>query len=371
VETPYIQALVKEWQQYLNILGEKPLIKEIHLGGGTPTYLSNDSMKELMNAIFNSSQLAPTAEISIEVHPNHTTDEQLEVLAELGFNRISLGIQDFDPKVQYVINRTQTYKQVEKVVTKARSLPFKSINFDLIYGLPLQTEKSIEDTFRKVNLLKPDRIAFYSYAHVPWLKTAQRLFTEKDLPSGEEKRKLYELGRDFLEQNGFHEIGMDHFAQSHDEMYQAYKNNTLHRNFMGYTTNDTKLLIGLGCSSISDSWDCYAQNEKNWKIYVEKINNGELAITRGHILDEEDLEIKQLILDLMCQFQSESITDSILDDQAKIALEEPLKDEFLSISGKNLNITEKGKPFVRNICMAFDKRLQRNAPDTKVFSSTV
>jgi oxygen-independent coproporphyrinogen-3 oxidase len=212
VETPYINAVLKEWSLYLELFGTKPYIKELHLGGGTPTFFNPIRLKQLIESILSSSVLCRDAELSFEAHPNNTSDEHLNSLYQLGFRRLSLGIQDFDEDVQHIINRVQSYESVKYVTDKAREIGYTSINFDLIYGLPLQTERSVRRTIEKVIQLRPDRISFYSYAHVPWLKPGQRQFTEQDLPEVNTKRKLYENGREAFEKAGYTEIGMDHFA---------------------------------------------------------------------------------------------------------------------------------------------------------------
>src|SRR6185312_7041427 len=210
VEKTYINAVLKEWGMYLDLFQNKPRIREIHLGGGTPTFFSPAHLKELLDGILLKVEVCKNAEFSFEGHPNNTTYEHLKTLHELGFTRLSLGIQDFDIKVQQIVNRVQPFENVEKVTKQARDIGYKSINFDLIYGLPLQKKSSVIDTINKVSVLKPDRIALYSYAHVPWIKPRQRKFTEKDLPEDEEKRELYETGRTMLEKEGYVEIGMDH-----------------------------------------------------------------------------------------------------------------------------------------------------------------
>ncbi len=240
VEKKYIAAVLKEWDMYLAMFVDKPRIKEIHLGGGTPTFFSPENLKVLIDGIMDKSVACKDAEFSFEAHPNNTTEEHLKMLYSLGFRRLSLGIQDFDPKVQTIVNRIQPFEIVDKVVKQARKIGYTSINFDLVYGLPLQTRKSVIDTINKVNVLRPDRIAFYSYAHVPWVKPGQRLFTEKDLPQDDEKRALYEIGKEKFSEMGYAEIGMDHFALNSDTLYKAANEGKLHRNFMGYTHSYTK-----------------------------------------------------------------------------------------------------------------------------------
>ncbi len=374
VEDPYITALLEEWRMYCELFDGKPLINEIHLGGGTPTFFSSENLTTLINAITSTADVIEDAEFSIEVHPNYTTEEQLRALADIGFNRISLGIQDFDPVVQKAINRVQTYEEVERVHRIALEVGFNSINYDLIDGLPFQTKKSIQDTFDLVSGLKPDRIAYYSYAHVPWVSKIQRLFTDMDLPSGSEKRELYELGRGLLEKHGYLEVGMDHFSLPDDKLYRGFVEGTLHRNFMGYTSNSTKMLIGLGVSSISDVWYAYGQNDKSIRQYYAQINSGELAIFRGHKLNEEDLLIKQHILNLMCQFKTQ-YTNSELEKQAlsgfEDRLDEMVNDGLIERVDDGLVVTEKGRTYVRNVCMALDKKLLAKKPDTQLFSSTI
>ena len=374
VEEPYTDTVLREWKMYLDLFPSRPKIKEIHLGGGTPTFFSSENLEKLINGIFVDADRTEKFEFGIEGHPNYTKPEQLQVLYNLGFRRLSFGIQDFDPRVQEIVNRLQSFEQVKSITEAAREIGFESINYDLIYGLPLQTKQSIIDTVEKVRQLKPDRIAFYSYAHVPWIKPGQRKFTELDLPKDEEKRALYELGRTMLEESGYIEIGMDHFALKSDTLFKATELKTLHRNFMGYTTTTTKLLVGLGVSSIGDSWNAFAQNVKVFEDYVRIVNDGQLPVFRGHFLSEEDLILRQHILNIMCRFNTSWKKEN--EQHASLyegleRLDEMVKDGLLVIEPFELYVTEKGRPFVRNICMALDARLWRNQPKTAIFSSTV
>lgn len=374
VEVPYIETVLKEWQLYLNLLPSKPIISEIHLGGGTPTFFSPENLKWMLSEILETAEVSENHQFSFEASPHSTTREHLQTLFQLGFRRLSLGVQDFDPKVQEVINRIQSPELVAGVVKMAREVGYTSINFDLIYGLPLQTADSISRTFDEVRSIRPDRIAYYSYAHVPWIKGIMRRFTEEDLPKGEAKRELYELGKATLEKDGYVEIGMDHFALPEDELYTAVQNKSLHRNFMGYTTTSTKLMIGLGVSSISDSWGAFAQNEKQIRDYQKRVEAGELPVFRGHMLDEEDLVIRQHILNLMCRFETTWLDESMQTESWYTGLEmldEMQADGLIEIEPYKLTVTEAGKPFIRNICMAFDARLRRNQPQTRIFSSTI
>ena len=374
VEEPYIDTVLKEWKMYLDLFSAKPKIKEIHLGGGTPTFFSSENLKKLIKGILSDTKRANNFEFGIEGHPNYTKPEQLQTLYDLGFRRLSFGIQDFDPRVQEIVNRLQSFDQVKTITEAARKIGYESVNFDLIYGLPLQTKQSIINTVEKVRELKPDRIAFYSYAHVPWIKPGQRKFTEHDLPKDEEKRALYELGRAMLEESGYLEIGMDHFALKNDSLFKATELKTLHRNFMGYTTTTTKLQIGLGVSSIGDSWNAFAQNLKVFEDYVRIVNEGHLPVFRGHFLSQEDLILRQHILNIMCRFETSWKNENEQHVSLYEGLErlhEMVKDGLLVIEPFVLHVTDKGKPFVRNICMALDARLWRNQPKTAIFSSTV
>lgn len=370
VEVPYIEAVIREWQMYLAVFETKPNIAEIHLGGGTPTFFSPENLRLLIDGIKSSAHVLPDAVLGFEAHPNSTSKTHLETLYTLGFTRLSLGIQDFDPKVQTVVNRIQTFDTVKSVVDLARAIGYTSINFDLIYGLPLQTIATVKDTIEKTALLKPDRIAFYSYAHVPWVKPGQRKFTELDLPDGEAKRALYELGKEMFEAIGYLEIGMDHFSLPSDDLNQAMGNGTLHRNFMGYTPKHSQLMIGLGVSSISDSWGMFAQNAKTVEAYLGIVNEGVLPIFKGHTLSAEDQITRIQILDLMCQSQTSWHPSN---DRALIEskLKEMETEGLIIIDDYGVIITIEGKPFVRNVCMAFDTKLWEVNAGKEVFSKTV
>lgn len=375
VSQPYIQTVLKEWQLYVARLGSAPTIPltELHLGGGTPTFLKATELDQLITGILRHVRNTKDAEFSVESDPRVTQPEQLTTLARLGFRRLSLGIQDFDPKVQLAVNRVQSEEQVETVTEAARKAGFTSINYDLIYGLPFQTLGSVEDTIEAVMRLRPDRIAFYGYAHVPWVKPGQRHFTEKDLPSGDEKRALYEFGREMLAAAGYREIGMDHFALTSDSLWQTSLDGRLHRNFMGYTSRFVTPLIGLGVSSISDSWDMFVQNEKVIESYTARVEAGELPFFRGHELSREDCVLRRHILNLMTRFSTRWDEPELyvghLNNIAN-ALAEFQSDGLIEFSSSHCRIKEEGRPFLRNICMAFDARLARDT-STKQFSRTI
>ena len=375
VEDPYITAVIKEWKLYCDLFPRKPIIKEIHLGGGTPTFFSPENLERLINGIFQYATKAEEHEFSFEGHPNNTTRHHLQTLYNLGFRRVSFGVQDYSPKVQEAIHRNQPFHNVAKVTFWAKEIGYTSVGHDLIFGLPFQTLADVKDTIDKTKSLQPDRLAFYSYAHVPWIKgNGQRGFKDEDLPKDDEKRMLYEEGKKQLAKNGYHEIGMDHFALENDSMFTSFKEGKLHRNFMGYTASKTQLMIGLGVSSISDSWYSFAQNEKTIEDYYTHLAENQLPVFRGHVLTPEDLIIRRHILNLMCQFTT-SWKDEALDfpelPSVLASLEEMQEDGFLTIQNDTITVTEKGKPFVRNICMAFDLRLIRKAPETKLFSMTI
>ncbi|WP_178987910.1 oxygen-independent coproporphyrinogen III oxidase [Winogradskyella schleiferi] len=375
VESPYIKAVLKEWQLYCELLEHKPKIKELHLGGGTPTFFSPEHLNFLISELLKGSDLAENYEFSFEGHPNNTTEAHLQTLFDLGFRRVSFGVQDYNIKVQIAIHRIQPFENVKRVTELARKIGYTSVGHDIIFGLPFQTETDVIETIRKTNALMPDRIAFYSYAHVPWIKgNGQRGFNDNDLPSPESKRLQYETGKQQLEAAGYVEIGMDHFALKTDSLFKAMETKTLHRNFMGYTASKTQAMIGLGVSSISDSWYGFAQNVKSIEEYYHLIDEGIIPVFKGHILNSEDLKIRKHILNLMCNFETswkdEGLTFEELPE-VLMKLKEFEIDGLLQFEIKGVTVMEKGKPFIRNICMAFDLLLQRKKPNTQLFSMTI
>ncbi|MGH8207857.1 MAG: oxygen-independent coproporphyrinogen III oxidase, partial [Steroidobacteraceae bacterium] len=372
---PYTQALLGELDLYRSRLGLAQIeFGELHFGGGTPTFMAPEELEALLEGLFARARPRPGAVASVEVDPRVTTAQQLQVLARYGFARLSLGVQDFDPRVQQIVNRVQSEQQVRDVSEAARALGFDSINYDLIYGLPLQTRASIAATMDAVSRLRPDRIALYGYAHVPWIKPGQRRFTELDLPQGDDRRALYELGRERLEREGYREIGLNHFALQSDALWQALRSGTLHRNFMGYSTAFTRPLIGLGVSAISDAGDAFVQNEKDLQRYQERIARAELPIHRGHLLDEEDLILRRHILRLMTRLQTHWDDAADRTGYLQSALErlaEPVADGLVELGAAHCRVTERGRPFLRNICMAFDARLARRMPGKALLSRTL
>jgi oxygen-independent coproporphyrinogen-3 oxidase len=362
VEEEYMQAMMKEWQLYLALMNEKPIIRELHLGGGTPTFFSPENLKALVGAVLKDAIVHPEHEFSFEGHPNNTTREHLQALYDIGFRRVSFGVQDNDPEVQRVINRIQPFENVKRGTETAREIGYKSVNFDLIYGLPLQTKEKMENTIRQAISLKPDRVAFYSYAHVPWTSRGQRLFDENDLPGAATKMELYILGKKLFTESGYVDIGMDHFALPEDDLYIVWQEGKLHRNFMGYTTQRTGMMLGLGVSSISDAGVAFAQNHKTVHDYYESINKGELAVTKGYFLSEEDVLFRRYILDMSCNGKTvfkEAFKDRLQQYTfPELALVHA--DGLVNYDDQHAELTTLGRHFLRNVCRAFDLHLLRN-----------
>lgn len=371
-ESPYVDVLLQELDLYLQ---KVPELKDrecqhIHLGGGTPTFLSAFELTRLMTEIQKRIKLAQTHfEGSIEVDPRRTNSEQLQALYKLGFRRVSLGVQDFDPEVQRLVNRIQPFSITQKIAQEARQLGYQSVNFDLIYGLAKQTLASFEVTIEKTLELKPDRIALYSFALVPWIKPAQRLFKDEDLPQPAEKRALYERARERLLRDGYQEIGMDHFALKSDGLATAEKSGKLHRNFMGYTDQRTEVLLGLGVSSISETPHSFHQNEKVLTLFEEKIKAGTLATHRGHILTASDQFHREQILKVMTQFHVELTPEQLRE--APDFLNEMMADGLVKLQGSQLVVTDLGRPFLRNVCLFFDHRYRAQKPNIKTFSQAI
>lgn len=375
VETPYLESLQQEWELYLEMFPEKPIIKEIHLGGGTPTFFSPENLAHMLRKLFRKATIAENPSFSFEGHPNNTSREHLQTLYDFGFTRVSYGVQDYNTQVQLAIHRLQPFVNVKRVTDIAREIGYTSVGHDIIFGLPFQKKEHIIYTIEKTKELMPDRIAFYSYAHVPWIKgNGQRGFKEEDLPTASEKRAMYQTGKQMLEDAGYVEIGMDHFALKTDSLYKAMEAKMLHRNFMGYTESKTQLMIGLGVSAISDSWYSFAQNVKNVEEYQELLAQGILPVYRGHKLTSEDLLIRRHILNLMCKLETSWETPELQFSELPevlMNLEEMESDGLIEIGAHHIKVKENGRPYVRNVCMAFDLLLQRSKPETQLFSMTI
>lgn len=378
----YVNILLQEIDQVLDhIPAEARQVSQIHFGGGTPNFLQPEELGDLMEKIRASFQVKKDAEIAIEMHPRTSTPAFCDKLRELGFNRISLGVQDFNPEVQELIHRGQSYEMTAKMVGYLRELGFDSFNFDLIYGLPGQSLPAWEETLKQVWELKPNRLAVYSYAHVPWVRPVQRSFKDEDLPTPELKLELFEKAYDFFCEHGYRPIGMDHFALTKDELAQALEQGTIHRNFMGYSTRADAHQLGFGVSAISYVGGNYFQNFKELPKYEAQIKSGELATFRGCLLSEEDQRRREVITQIMCQgcLDLEKFGKKWrLDFQEHFAPElEQLKpiadDELLEISAKEIKIKGLGHLFLRNIAMVFDTYLEKIRAGAKnpTFSKTV
>jgi oxygen-independent coproporphyrinogen-3 oxidase len=364
--------LATEWSIYRNrvpALVERPLVG-IHLGGGTPTFFSAENLSRILAPIIAHTRIDQNRfEASVEVHPGHTTRDQLAMLRGAGFTRISIGVQDFDPEVQRLVNRHQPYEVTKSTTDVARELGFTSVNYDLIYGLPRQMPDRFRQTVEKTIELRPDRIALYSFARVPWIKPAQRSYKDEDIPVAGEKRALYEIGRQMLSEAGYVEIGMDHFALPHDGMAAAQRQGSLHRNFQGYTERRTTVLLGLGVSAISETPSCFHQNEKAFPVYERRVRNAEIPTLRGHLLTQEDQQLREQILQFMTKFRVR-LTDNQAAD-ARGFLQPMIDDGLVAISDDTLELTEKGTPFLRNACMFFDRRLRSQEQRPQVFSQAL
>ncbi len=368
-EEPYVKRVLAELEMYLAAVPElaERSFRQLHLGGGTPTFLAPESLAALLEPIASRfGTRADEFDASVEVNPRVTTRQHLETLFANGFTRVSMGVQDFDPTVQYLVNRIQPYEVTEQLTRDAREIGYTSVNYDLIYGLPKQTSDKIRKTAELTLGLRPDRIAFYSFAKVPWIKPAQRLFKDEDLPEGAEKRELYEIAREIFLAGGYVEIGMDHFALPHDSLHTAQLDGTLHRNFMGYTEFRTDVMLGLGVSAISESPTCFHQNVKKAPEYEQRISEGRIPTMRGHLLSEEDRALRQQILQFMTQLHVTLEPGQVSDAQSFLA---PMIDDgIVTLEGRELRLLERGKPFLRNATCFFDRRLRTSEPKTKIFS---
>lgn len=371
-EAPYIEALKNEWSIYRKSFSKRPKLKYLHLGGGTPTFFSPERLAEIVTYITADCELVENYSFSFEGHPNNTSFEHLKALKSVGFNRVSYGVQDFSLQVQKVIHRIQPVENVTQVVSDARKLGYDSINFDLVYGLPFQSIDSIKNTIQKVGEYKPERIALYSYAHVPWVSKSQRGYDESNLPAADDKLSFYLYAKEKLIALGYQQIGMDHFALPQDELSKARLNGTMSRNFMGYTVDNSHQMIGLGCSSISSSEHGFVQNEKQVEAYQESVKQGILPIIKGHLSNNHEVEISHVISQLICNGFFNFKNHTHLFDEAYPELIKFQKDKLLEINGLELIVTDLGMLFIRNICAAFDIYIENEKESKiKVFSQSI
>jgi oxygen-independent coproporphyrinogen-3 oxidase len=374
----YLTALEQEIAGVAERLGQRKELAQIHFGGGTPTFLNPEQLSRVVEMIVSRFDALEDCEWAFEANPRVTTTKQLEVLYELGFRRVSFGVQDLDPAIQRAINRNQTAEQSWETLETARSLGYKSINLDLVYGLPLQTQHGFRKTLEEVNKMRPDRLAVYSFAYLPGMfKTHERAIKEKDLPTPEEKINIYLEAINFFAEAGYVMIGMDHYALPEDELAQALKNRTLHRNFMGYTTLHNMAQIGVGVSAISDFGDSYWQNPKELDQYMEETVNNKLIPRRGLLLEKEDQLRRKVIETLMCHGEITIQDFEFLYEldfrqhfaEAWTQLEKFEEEGLVNLSPAKIELTPLGMLFTRNLAMPFDRHLK--AGGTPKFSNTV
>ncbi|MEE9335156.1 MAG: oxygen-independent coproporphyrinogen III oxidase [Granulosicoccaceae bacterium] len=367
---PYVWRLIDEMSLISEHLHGSRRLTQLHWGGGTPTFLSMREISALMNGVRSQFDVAESAEISIEIDPRSVDAEKIEMLAEQGFNRMSLGVQDFDDQVQHAINRVQSVELTRSVLDRARAVGFESTNFDLIYGLPLQTVESYARTVDAVLDMRPERIALYNYAHMPSRFPAQRLIKDEQLPSPEQKMEIFAMTNEKLDDAGYVYIGMDHFAIPDDELATAYKTGLLQRNFQGYSTQPENDLIALGASAISQIGASYSQNSRGVNDYIDRINQGVLATNRGFELSRDDLVRKAVIMALMCQGY---VDKAAIELAHLIKFESYFKDELIALEAmvttgdvelrdEAIVVTERGRrQTLRLIASQFDRFLQNKA----------
>lgn len=374
----YLDYIFKELQMLKDFTNTKRKVVQMHFGGGTPTFFSAKQLQRLIQSIKSVfSNFDENAEISCEIDPRFLNEEQTQILTQNGFNRISFGVQDFDEKVQKEIHRIQPFELTKNAVDMVRKYGIGSVNMDLIYGLPFQSLQSFENTLQKALLISPERLAIFNYAHIPWLKKNMRKFNENDLPSPDVKLAILEFCENFLSQNGYEMIGMDHFAKADDELFKALQNGSLHRNFQGYTTKGGADLLGIGLTSIGEGQRHYAQNFKDMPSYERAIDEGRLPFERGVVLNDDDVLRKVVIMDLMANF---ALNIEKIEQEFKIDFFTYFKEDlelldeyknFVHFDKKWLKVNETGVLLIRNIAMCFDAYMKKISEEKKVFSKTV
>ena len=362
----YVRYMIKELGMQAALLGEGQRVEQLHWGGGTPTFLSDDLMRELMGAIRKHFKLVENGEYSIEIDPRKVSDQTIILLGELGFNRISIGVQDFDPLVQRAVNRIQSEEETLQVIRAARANGFKSVSLDLIYGLPKQTLTGFKTTLDKVIAANPDRLSIYNYAHMPTIFKPQRRIHEEELPAPQVKLDILSLAVKTLTDAGYVYIGMDHFAKPDDELAIAQRQGRLHRNFQGYSTHSDCDLVAIGVSAIGKIGPTYSQNFRELEDYYDALDRDELPIMRGMELNADDLVRRAIIQALMCHFElsKESFNIAYLIDFDQYfatelgELKEYEREGLLKLTPEWVSVTPKGRMLIRNICMVFDKYLR-------------
>lgn len=377
---PYLENLHKEIQYQGAMFDDDRLVEQLHWGGGTPTFISHQQMYDLMGAIRENFNLSDDGqeEYAIEIDPRTLEEDTLSVLRRIGFNKVSFGVQDFNPEVQRAVNRIQSYEETKDVIKTARENNFHTINIDLIYGLPLQTESSFTDTIEKVIELSPERISVYNYAHLPHMFKTQKQIREEDLPSASVKLKILQQAIRMLTEAGYVYIGMDHFSKLDDELAIAQKNGNLYRNFQGYSTHGNCDVVGMGITSIGKIGDCYSQNVKTLDEYDEIISKRQIPVFRGYMLDTDDLLRREVIARLICYFRLEfsQIEEMYINDFNRYFFNEmkDIKlmegDGLLLVDDEKIEVSQTGRFFVRNICSVFDKYFNRSNGTTQ-FSKMV
>jgi oxygen-independent coproporphyrinogen-3 oxidase len=360
-------------------LGPRKKVIQLHWGGGTPTHLTPEQMRELYDHIVERFEILPDAEVAIEIDPRVTTTAHVDAMKEFGFNRLSMGVQDFTPQVQEVVERNQTYEETEALFRYCRSLGFTDFNIDLIYGLPKQSVETFEESLRRVVELGPDRVAVYSYAHVPWIRPHQRKIDAGDLPDTGTKFGLFSSAVQAFTDAGYIQIGMDHFARPDDELAQARLSGRLSRNFMGYTVKAAPDMVAFGISGIGEVAGAFAQNEKKLSDYYKALGAGGLPVERGYVLDDDDRIRRFVILSLMCNFELKLdalqerfgvVYDEYFRDEDR-ALTETIDPEFYQRENGKIRVTPMGQLFIRNICMVYDRYLGRETGEGPIYSKTI
>ncbi len=376
----YIEYLKKELKILASHIDTSRVVTQMHFGGGTPTFLSPEQLKEVIDSIKETfPNFAPDAEISCEVDPRFFEQGHMDVLKEAGCNRLSFGVQDLDPQVQQTIHRVQPFETTQNVVNIARAAGIKSVNIDLIYGLPHQTKETFAKTIRDIVKLDPDRLAVFNYAHVPWMMKTQRKFDETTFAPPSTKLEILKDSIEFFGSVGYKMVGMDHFAKPEDELFKAIEKGELHRNFQGYTTKGGADLIGIGVTSIGDGVDYYAQNFKTLSEYEEAIDAGNLPIFKGYQLNDDDILRQFVIMELMSNFsldmkrvESEfNINFKEYFSDALKALEEFVDAELVTITEDKITVSHTGTMLIRNISMPFDAYLNKIPEDKRRFSKTI